>query len=308
MKKVLRSILRGIRVINPLRWLRRGAFALGNLRWRWRKIEYVTLTLPAAMPPLPEPRPWWQQRFLGASTLSLLELDRFFERLGRDPRPKGVILYLRGFEMSLADLQTLRGSLLRLRGAGKRVICYAQDYDNATYFVASAADEIVLQPGGSLNTVGLLSQAMFLKDALGAVGVQAESVTISPYKTALDRFARSEPSPESREQINRLLDSQFGIIVGGIAEGRRMTPDAARAMIDAAPHLDDAALAAGYVDAVESEEGLRRRLGSEHLAGHINARKTVCPVVWMRYLSLKRRSPSPGILIRFSCAFYSCLL
>ncbi|MCB9457690.1 MAG: S49 family peptidase [Anaerolineaceae bacterium] len=272
MKQTIRSI---VRAISPLRWLRRGAFALGNLRRRRRKIEYVSLTLPASLPPLPEARPWWQRRVLGAATLSLLELDRFFEQLGRDPRPKGVILHLRGFNMPLADLETLRGSLLKLRKSGKRVICFAQDYDNAAYFIASAADEIILQPGGTLNTVGLLNQAVFLKDALAAIGVQAESVAISPYKTALDRLARSEPSPESREQLNWLIDSQFDIIVGSIAEGRRMTPDAVRAMIDGAPHLDDDAFAAGYVDALDSEEELHRRLGSEHIITFKQAQKTL---------------------------------
>ncbi|MCB9450896.1 MAG: S49 family peptidase [Anaerolineaceae bacterium] len=270
--KVVQSVFR---VVNPLRWLRRGWFALGNLRRRRRKIEYVALTLPSSLPPLPEARPWWQRRVMGDSPLSLLELDRFFEQVGRDPRPKGVILVLRGLNMPLADLETLRGSLLRLRQTGKRVICFAQDYDNATYFIASAADEIVLQPGGSLNTVGLLAQAVFLKDALNTLGVEAEAIAISPYKTALDRLANSDLSPESREQLNSLLDSQFDILTGGIAAGRKVSPEAVRTMIDNAPHLDSDALAAGYVDSVENEEALYRRLASEHVLTLKQARKTL---------------------------------
>ncbi|MBZ0276874.1 MAG: S49 family peptidase [Anaerolineae bacterium] len=272
---MIRQFKRFLGLINPLRWLRRGVFALSNGRRRFRKVEYITITLPAAMPPLPEPRPWWQQRILGRSAFSLLELDRFFERTGRDPRPKGVILYLRGFNMSLADLQTLRGSLLRLRQTGKRIICFAQDYDNATYFIASAADEIVLQPGGSLNTIGLLRQAVFLKDALSAVGVVAEGVAISPYKTVLDQFSRSEPSPEGRDQLNWLLDSQYAMMVGSIAEGRHMTPEAVMGMIDAAPHLDEDALAAGYIDHIETEEGLHRRLQSDHIITFRQAQRTL---------------------------------
>lgn len=251
--------------VNPIRGIRRLIFAVGNRLRRRASIDYITFILPAEMPLLPEPRGWLQRRFLGAAPLSLIELDRIFERIGDDPRPKGVVLHLRGFAMSLAHLQTLHGSILRLRKTGKRVICFAPAYSNAAYFIASAADEMVLQPGGEVETIGLRSDAMFLKDALASVGVQLESVAISPFKGAYDMFTRNDMSPEGRAQLEWLLDSQFDIIVQGIAEGRKQPPEAVRAMIDLAPHLDDAALGAGYVDAVETEEDLHRRLNSKHI-------------------------------------------
>jgi protease-4 len=197
--------------------------------------------------------------------MSLVDLRRLLERIADDPRPKGVILTLRGLQLSMADAQTLRGLILKLRAGGKRVIAFAQGYDNATYYLASTADEIVLQPGGEVMTLGLHSEVTFLKDALDWAGVQMDSVAITPYKGALDSLTRSEPSPEGREQINWLLDSRFQQMLEAITEGRQTTPDAIRVMIDTAPHLDEAALIAGYVDALETEEALHRRLASEHI-------------------------------------------
>ncbi len=249
-------------MLNPLRWASRLFTAAANGRRRFRKIGYIQLMLPADLPLLPEPRRWWQRRLLGKSPLSLLELEREFRRLADDPRPIGLILYLRGLNLSLADLQTLRGSLLRLRARGKRVICFAQMYDNRQYYIASAADEIVMQPGGELVAIGLHSEALFLKDALG---VELDSVAISPYKGAFDRFTRREPSPEGREQLDWLLDSQYAIFIRDIAEARGLTPDAVRALVDGAPYLDSEALAAGYIDAVETEEALFRRLDARHV-------------------------------------------
>ena len=258
------KLQRMLKRLNPIRGIRWAAFWLSNWRRQRSKIDYITILLPAQMPLLPERRSWLRKRVLGAPPVSLVELDRLLERIGNDPRPKGVILHLRGLTLSLADLQTLRGSLLRLRAKGKRVICFALGYDNATYYLASAADEIVLQPGGELNTIGMRREATFLKDALARVGVELESVAISPYKGAFDQFTRNDISPEGREQLEWLLDSQFNQWVQGIAEGRKLSADAVRAMIDAAPYLDEEALQNGYVDAAETEESLFRRLKAEH--------------------------------------------
>jgi protease-4 len=252
--------------LNPLRAVRRALFGFGNWRRRrFSKIDYVMLTLPSSIPPLPEERGWLLRRIQGPPPLSLTDLDRAFERLADDPRPKGVILYLRGFAMPLADLQTLRNSLLRLRQRGKRVVCFALGYDNATYYVASASDEIIVQPGGEVATLGLLQQATFLKDALETIGVGLDVVAISPYKSAYDQFSQADITPEARQQLEWLLDSRYEMLLQGISEGRKTTVQNVAAMIDTAPHTDEAALKAGYVDAVMNEEGLAAHLGVKYL-------------------------------------------
>jgi protease-4 len=212
------------------------------------------------MPALPESRNWLLQRVQGAPPLSLWELDRIFRRIAADPRPKNVILKINALVLPLADLQTLRGSIARLRQGGKRVIVFAQGYDLALYYVASAADEIWLQPAGELMTIGLRQEAVFLKDALGSVGVELDVVAITPYKSAYDQFSRATVSPEGQAQTDWLLDSRYDMIVQGIAEGRGVAQAAVRAMIDTAPHPAAAALAAGYVDAVLNEEEFPKRL------------------------------------------------
>ncbi len=254
---LLKRLTRGF---PPLRLIARN-----RLRRRFKNLDYLLLTLPGSLPALPESRSWLLKRIQGAPPLSLWELDKTFRRIAADPRPQGVILRLSTMSMSLADLQTLRGSVQRLRSAGKRVICYAQNYDTSQYFIASAADEIWLQPGGQLLTVGLNQEALFLKDALGIIGVELDVVAITPYKSAYDQFSRAEPSPEGRAQIDWLLDARYEMIVSVIAEGRRISTDAARVLIDTSPHIDEDALAAGYVDAVLNEEDFAARLKTAHL-------------------------------------------
>ena len=129
-----------------------------------------------------------QRQVLGAAPMSLLEFVEALERIGEDPRPLGLILYFRGLSASSADLQTMRDAILRLREQGKRVLSYAPGYRTLDYYVASACDEILLAPGGMLETNGLFSQQVFLKEGMSAVGLQFDAVAISPYKGAADRL------------------------------------------------------------------------------------------------------------------------
>ena len=234
---------------------------LNMQRARVKAIDYVMIKMPTTFAPAPKERNVIQRQILGAPPMSLMEFTNALERIAEDPRPLGVILYFRGLSASTADLQTMRDAILRLRDKGKRALSYGAGYRTQEYFVASACDEILLPPGGMLETSGLFSQQVFLKEGLGAVGLMWDSVAISPYKGAADALTRSEPSPEGAEQTNWLLDSMYDTIVDGIAATRKMKTDEVKYMIDGALHMSDAALDKGYIDGVMNEEQLLDYLG-----------------------------------------------
>jgi protease-4 len=234
---------------------------LNMQRARVKTIDYIMIKAPSSFAPIPKERNFVQRQVLGAPTMSLMEFVSALDRIGDDPRPLGVILYFRGFSGSTADLQTMRDAILRLREKGKRALSYAPGYRTLDYFVASACDEILLPPGGMLETTGLLSQQMFLKEGLASVGLEFDSVAISPYKGAADALTRKEPSKEGREQTNWLLDSIFDTVIDGIASTRKMKPDEVRHMIDGGLRLGNDALEKGYVDGIMNEEQLIEYLG-----------------------------------------------
>ena len=234
---------------------------LNMQRQRTKAIDYVMIKVPPSFAPMPSKRNFVQQQILGPAPMSLLEFVGALERIADDPRTLGVILYFRGFSASTADLQTMRDAILRLREKGKRALSFAPGYRTLDYYVASACDEILLPPGGALETTGLFSQQVFLKEGLAAAGLQFDAVAISPYKGAADSLTRTDPSPEGREQTNWLLDSVYEMIVDGIAATRKMKPDAVKQMIDQALHLSEDALEKGFVDGIMSEEALVEYLG-----------------------------------------------
>lgn len=257
-----------LRLLNPFWLIRRIWRVLNNARKRTlRKLDYLVLHVPSQMPLFPEPRNRIRRWISGPPPLSLSELDQTFKRIGADPRVKGVILHLPALTMPFTDLQTLRAVIHKLRDKGKRVVCMAHDYDLPRYYVASACDDIVLQRSsfGGFMPLGLSNRVIFFKDALATLGMEAQVVQISPYKSAFDPFTHQDISPEMREMLDWMLDSRYDALVSDIAAGRGTTPDEVRAMIDGAPYSHGLVDEVGYVDAMLNEEDLPGHLNAEHI-------------------------------------------
>jgi protease-4 len=222
----------------------------------------VTVLLEEELPALPDlPVPLWQ-RFFSRGRLSVRELGERFDAIGRDSRIKGVVLHLRPVPMSMASLQDLRELVEGLRRKGKRVVAWAPFYTTGTYYLACACDEICLLPSGLVAPLGFSTTGMFLAQGLARVGIQADFVQVSPYKSAADVLTKSKMSDELREQLRWLLDGQNDELLEAVVDGRKVDRAAAQQLVDGSPYNDDQALAKRLVDAVISEEQLPEHLGT----------------------------------------------
>lgn len=228
--------------------------------------DYVVFTLDGAYPDLPAaPGPWWQ-RWMSPSETSLRDLSRQFEIVARDSRVSGVVLRLRSLDMPVARLQSLRDLIGKLKRADKRVIAWATSYDHSTYYVASMADEILVQPGGAIQPLGVARSFVFLKDALERIGIEADFLKISPYKSGADSLTRAEMSPGMRAMMDWILDDLHDEQIQAIAEGRSLDADQARSLVDESPYTDALAVGAGLIDGMVNEEGLPEHLGADQPA------------------------------------------
>lgn len=242
---------------------------------------YVIFLLENQLPALPDPpRPFWQ-RFFTQQPLSVKELGERFDAIARDQRVKGVVLHLRPAQMPMATIEDLRELVTKLRAAGKHVVAWSPFYTTGTYFLACACDEVLLMPSGMVQAMGFASTGMFLAEGLARIGIKADFVQVSPYKSAADILTKSKMSPELREQVTWLLDSQYSELVDAIAEGRHVDAEAARGLIDSSPYSDDEALDRKVVDALVSEEEMPVHLGGSR------------PAAIGTWEHAKRRLPTP---------------
>src|SRR5439155_1483119 len=163
-------------------------------------------------------------------------------------------------------------------------------YGTGAYYLACACDEILLMPTGSVRALGFSSTSLFLADGLARLGLGADFVQVSPYKSAADPLTKSSMSDELREQISWLLESQHEEVVTAIAESRLLDSAGAKELIDCSPYGDDVAVEKRAVDRVVGEEGL-----PAHLARGAGAPVSIG--TWER-ASRKMRTPPPTLRLR----------
>ena len=227
-----------------------------------RPPDYVWIEVSGSLPEFESPVGFLRRRVLpGPTPPSLERLRERLERISADGRPRGVVLRVRSLDAGWAALEDLRRELRTFRERGGRVIAYLTEADSRAYYLACAADEILATPLAPVNVVGVRTRVNFLRDALNRVGLEAEVVAVSPYKSAGDPYVRNDFSRESREQAERLLERRYEELVGAISEGRGLAPEEARSKIDRAPFHAPDALSEGLLDGVCYEDELPDRLG-----------------------------------------------
>src|ERR671916_1833272 len=235
-----------------------------------RPPDYVWIEVSGPLPEFESRMSFLQRRLRPGPTGPSLETIREQLRwISADGRPRGVVLRVRNLGAGWAALEELRRELAAFQERGGRVVAYLMEADSRAYYLVCAADEILATPLTTIGVIGLRAQVNFLRDALNRVGLEAEVVAVSPYKSAGETFVRNDFSRESREQAERLLDRRYEELVGAIAEARQITPQQARGRVDRAPYAAPEALDLGLLDGVCYEDELSDRLGAEdERAGH----------------------------------------
>lgn len=184
------------------------------------------------------------------SVLSLLRWAR------EDVRLRAVTIALVDLDAGWARLQELRRSFLALRQAGKHVCVFLSEASTREYYLASAADTIVLAPVGHLAITGLAAETMFFKGALDKLGIQAQVSQAGQYKSAGEPFTRESMSAPHREMLDSLLDDLYDQVVDGIATARRHEKEHIRRLIDQGLFIAREALAEKLIDHIGYEDEL----------------------------------------------------
>ncbi len=228
--------------------------------------SYVVLSLQGELVELPQPKPdipfgSLLSRFvpIPSGPPSAHALRIVLERLAADSRVKGIVLKI-GCETSPAVYQGLRAAIQTFRASGKRVVAYAEQFGPFQYYLACACDHILMPPTAEWTVLGFAGEYVFFKDALERIGVGVDVVNVSPFKSAGDQFARNDFSEQSRAQAEWLLDARYDALVRGIADGRALSPERVRELIDSAPYDAPQAAAHGLIDAALYEDELERWL------------------------------------------------
>jgi protease-4 len=193
------------------------------------------------------------------------------ERGAEDPRVKGIYAHIDGDTLGLAKTQEVRDAVAAFRGKGKFAIAFSESFGEfgvgtRPYYLATAFDEIWLQPLGAVGLVGLHADVPFLRGTLDRLGIEPSFARREEYKSAANSLTETEMTAPQREEVESLLTSMAGQIVHGIAETRHLSESEVQGLIDHGPLFADEAKTARLVDRIgyrdEAISEAHRRAGS----------------------------------------------
>ena len=175
-------------------------------------------------------------------------LDRLDE-WSKNDEIGAVLLNVGMINLSLADVQELRGGIERLRKRNKPVSAFLQVGDPQAYLLACAADEIATAPTGFVTIPGIGALFPFLKGHYQMLGLEFEVITAGQYKYP-GFVNRREPDPHFMEAITAVFDGWYGDYRKIIADSRKLSDEAVKQAIDVAMFNAAGAQQRGLIDVV----------------------------------------------------------
>ena len=139
-----------------------------------------------------------------------------------DPNISGIFLELSSVGTSTANIEELRHHIVSFRESGKFVITYSETMAQNAYYLATAGDEIYINPDGMLDIHGMASQVMFYKNMLDKLDIEIQIIRgpNNKFKSAVEPYFLDKMSDANREQMTKLLNSMWYQVVSDINASR----------------------------------------------------------------------------------------
>ncbi|MCR4852408.1 MAG: signal peptide peptidase SppA [Prevotella sp.] len=141
---------------------------------------------------------------------------------------------------SPASMQALRKALADFKKSGKWIVAYSDQFTQGTYYIASVADKIWMNPQGMVDWHGLSSQPYFLKDLMAKFGVKMQLAKVGAYKSAPEMFTADQMSDPNREQVTVYVNGIWDSMLNDVSESRKISKDSLNAYADRLIMFEDA--------------------------------------------------------------------
>ena len=169
----------------------------------------------------------------GVNSIGLDEVLKAIEKAKDNDDIKGIYIEAGMFSAdSHASLQAFRRALLDFKKSKKWIIAYGDTYTQSTYYLASVADKVYMNPEGMVEWSGIASEPMFLKDAMAKFGVKMQVTKVGAYKSATEIFIADKMSDANREQVTVYVNGLWANMLKGVSESRNISIDSLNAYAD----------------------------------------------------------------------------
>jgi len=194
-------------------------------------------------------------KFLMSERPTMRDVVDAIDRGAGDDRVVGMVAKIGAAPLGMAKVQEIREAVQRFREHKKFAIAYAETFGefgpgNGAYYLATAFDQIYLQPSGDIGLTGIIMESPFIKGTLSKLGMSFHGDHRYEYKNAFNFYTENKYTPPHKEAMTAIMTSWFNQMKEGICQARQIAPEKFQAMVDAGPYLGKEAVDAKLVDGV----------------------------------------------------------
>lgn len=198
------------------------------------------------------------------------------EKARKDDRIRGMVVIPNTSGAMWGQLQELHDAMAAFHASGKSLVVFMESGTAADYYLASAAERVLMMPAGTLDVSGLATYELFFRGALDKIGVYPDLLHMGEFKSYSNTFTERGFTPAHREMTRSLNRDAYDQLVAAVAKGRNKSVDEIRRRLDDGPFLADEAKAAGLIDDVAYDDqiddaspvqGTRRLESADYLRG-----------------------------------------
>ena len=189
-----------------------------------------------------------------------------------DQRIKALYAHLGSGPLTLAQAQELRAAIQAFKDSGKPAISFAETFGEAGngtvhYYLASAFDEVWVQPSGEVAVTGFSMETPYLRAALDDLGIEPRLSQREEYKGFANTFTDREMPEPVRENLSQLIQSWLTQVAGDIAADRALEVPAVLSAIDRAPLSASDAKTARLIDEIGYQDQAEAAVTAEAANG-----------------------------------------
>ena len=164
--------------------------------------------------------------------VSLSQAIRAIADAKNNPNIEALYLNVEGVEAGMASVDELRLALQDFKASHKPIIAYGDSYSQKAYYLASVANQIYLNPLGSIELIGIASGEMMYKDALDKVGIKMEVFKVGTFKSAVEPYILNKISDANKLQKQEYIDGLWSSILQGVSTERKVNADSLNAEVN----------------------------------------------------------------------------
>lgn len=157
----------------------------------------------------------------GNPPIGLNDILKSIRHAKEDTKIKGIFLDLSIVQTGMANAEEIRNALIDFKKSKKFIVAYGEIYTQGSYYIASVADKIYLNPSGDMLFNGFSSSSLYMKTALEKLGLQAQVIKHGKFKSAGETFVEDKMSDENRKQIEEFVGAMYKHFMEQVAKSRK---------------------------------------------------------------------------------------